>query len=253
MWDVTDLPSQRPDWNVTATLPSHLRGVVGVPTPTWDDGAMPDPTHHEPSLAEPILHRAARIEDAVQIVREQRARRRGLVPTVIPYNGYGARGVDPRAVPVLLTPRRGLPPTPRSTASAAGRASRACGGRRRGHHHTAAAPRTSCSPTAAACRHHRADRPRTRLAHHQALPPAACATSSGRVHRPPGHPVRTLLSDIDDTVMVTSLPRPMLARVELVRAHRARAAPRPGHVRAVRAHPRAQHPGRATVYLSTGA
>ncbi len=52
---------------------------------------MPDPTPHEPSLAEPILHRAARIEDAVQEFREHRARRRGLVPTVIPYTGYAHR------------------------------------------------------------------------------------------------------------------------------------------------------------------
>jgi hypothetical protein len=64
--------------------------------PTW-----------ETAIQEPILHRAARIEDAVQEFREQRARRRGQVPTVIPYTGYGAPGWVRVLCRVLLT-RRGL-------------------------------------------------------------------------------------------------------------------------------------------------
>jgi len=39
-----------------------------------------------------LMHRAARIEDAFHRWRERRGRRRGLVTTVIPYAGYGAPG-----------------------------------------------------------------------------------------------------------------------------------------------------------------
>lgn len=45
-----------------------------------------------PAAAEPILHRAARIEDAFHAFREKRARKRGSTPTVIPYAGYGGDG-----------------------------------------------------------------------------------------------------------------------------------------------------------------
>jgi phosphatidate phosphatase APP1 len=40
----------------------------------------------------PLIHRAARIEDAIHKWREKRGRKRGLVNTVIPYTGYGAPG-----------------------------------------------------------------------------------------------------------------------------------------------------------------
>jgi phosphatidate phosphatase APP1 len=38
----------------------------------------------------PILHRAARIEDAFHRWRERRGRKRGLVTTIVPYAGYGS-------------------------------------------------------------------------------------------------------------------------------------------------------------------
>src|ERR1019366_3387008 len=37
----------------------------------------------------PALHRAARLEDAFHAFRAKRARKRGLLPTVIPFSGYG--------------------------------------------------------------------------------------------------------------------------------------------------------------------
>lgn len=47
----------------------------------------------DPPEGEPILlHWAARIEDRVNAWRERRGRRRGLVTTVIPYAGYGSPG-----------------------------------------------------------------------------------------------------------------------------------------------------------------
>src|SRR3954470_18971048 len=39
---------------------------------------------------EPPLHRAARIEDAFHRWRERRGRKRGLVPTIVPYTAYGS-------------------------------------------------------------------------------------------------------------------------------------------------------------------
>jgi phosphatidate phosphatase APP1 len=50
-----------------------------------------------------VLGRAARMEDAVQEFREQWARRRGLRPTVIPYTGYGSPGWIRVLGRVLLT------------------------------------------------------------------------------------------------------------------------------------------------------
>ncbi|BDZ46602.1 hypothetical protein GCM10025866_25110 [Naasia aerilata] len=50
-----------------------------------------------------VLGRAARIEDGIQEFREQWARRRGLQPTVIPYTGYGAPGWVRVLGRVLLT------------------------------------------------------------------------------------------------------------------------------------------------------
>lgn len=46
-------------------------------------------------MAEPaaqLIHRAARIEDAFHRWRERRGRKRGLITTVVPYTGYGATG-----------------------------------------------------------------------------------------------------------------------------------------------------------------
>ena len=53
--------------------------------------------------AEPIAHLAARAEDAMHNFREKRARKRGHTPTVIPYTGYGAPGWVRVLCRVLLT------------------------------------------------------------------------------------------------------------------------------------------------------
>lgn len=57
-----------------------------------------------PSAAtEQILHRAARIEDGFHRWRERRGRRRGLKTTIIPYAGYGAPGWTRVLCRVVLT------------------------------------------------------------------------------------------------------------------------------------------------------
>lgn len=68
--------------------------------------ARPERTPSVADVAAPILHRAARIEDAVHRFRERRGRRRGLEPTVVPYAGYGSPGWVRVLCRVLLT-RRG--------------------------------------------------------------------------------------------------------------------------------------------------
>ena len=45
-----------------------------------------------PGAAAPILHFAARMEDSLHAWREKRGRKRGLKTTVIPYSGYGSPG-----------------------------------------------------------------------------------------------------------------------------------------------------------------
>lgn len=52
---------------------------------------------------EQILHRAARIEDAFHRWRERRGRKRGLKTTIIPYAGYGAPGWTRVLCRVVLT------------------------------------------------------------------------------------------------------------------------------------------------------
>ncbi|MEO7016702.1 MAG: ACP synthase, partial [Leifsonia sp.] len=47
------------------------------------------PDTRGPSV-EPIMHRAARIEDAFHLFRARRARKRGFLATVVPYAGYGS-------------------------------------------------------------------------------------------------------------------------------------------------------------------
>ncbi|MCU1414326.1 MAG: synthase [Microbacteriaceae bacterium] len=53
--------------------------------------------------AEPILHLAARMEDSIHEFREKRARKRGYKATVIPYTSYGAKGWVRVLCRVLLT------------------------------------------------------------------------------------------------------------------------------------------------------
>ena len=55
------------------------------------------------AVAEPIMHFAARLDDGLHEFRERRARRRGLTSTVIPYTGYGAPGWIRVLCRVLLT------------------------------------------------------------------------------------------------------------------------------------------------------
>mgnify|MGYP003435493549 CR=1 FL=1 len=203
------------------------------------------------SLGQQTLHRAARIEDRFHAWRERRGRRRGLVPTVIPYTGYGAPGWARILGRVVLA---------RPNASAVQRAAKVRGWRS-----------FVSIPTA-----------RERVV----------ATIGGRTFEvvadrggvvdarveitlsPGWHTVTLdvdgsdpveafvfvidpaerlgLLSDIDDTVMVTALPRPFLAAWNTFVLDEHARRPVPG-MAVLYDRIRRRYPGAPVTYLSTGA
>ncbi len=71
-----DQPTTRPAGRLT---PSSLE-IAGYPVPSAAEVRVK------------AKHIAARIEDEIQLTRQGWRRRRGHIPTVIPYTGYGAKG-----------------------------------------------------------------------------------------------------------------------------------------------------------------
>jgi len=197
------------------------------------------------------LHLAARIEDAVHRFRERRGRRRGLVPTIIPFPGYGGDGwLRVLGRVVLVKPGRRAPDRYTSI---------------RGWRSFTSVPvRGAEIRVRAGDAEHviRADRGGVVDARVEArLAPgwgAALLTLEGAdAIEAPVFVVDAavgfgLVSDIDDTVVVTALPRPLLAawNTFVVNEHARR--PVPGmpvlYDRLMTA-----HPGAPVVYLSTGA
>jgi phosphatidate phosphatase APP1 len=207
-----------------------------------------------PAAVEQAVGRAMRIDDAVREFREQRARRRGLVPTVIPYTGYGAPGWVRVLGRVLLVGKPGGTAKPESV---------------RGWRSflSVAVDRQPVKVTIGDVVHHViADRGgvidvrlEARLEpgwHRIRLEPEGERENALPVEAPvfvldPAAPFG-IVSDIDDTVMITALPRPLLAAWNtFVLDEHARAAT-PGmavvYDRLHRAHPEAP-----VLYLSTGA
>jgi hypothetical protein len=203
------------------------------------------------SGAEPIIHLAARAEDAMHVFREKRARKRGHTPTVIPYTGYGAPGWVRVLCRVLLTK-----PAP----DGAGRYKKI-----RGWRSFTSVPVNDIAVTIevnGTTQRVVADR-------------GGVVDTLIEVDLPPGWhtiTIRTdeaesveapifivdptvdvgLISDIDDTVMVTALPRPFLAAWNTFVLDEHARRPVPGmavlYERLTRA-----HPGTPVFYLSTGA
>lgn len=67
-----------------------------------------------PATASPAKHIAARFEDSLRTWREGRGRRRGLVPTIVPYVGYGGDGWI-RVLGRVVLSKPGLPREDRLT------------------------------------------------------------------------------------------------------------------------------------------
>lgn len=199
----------------------------------------------------PLLHRAARIEDAIQEFRERRARKRGLLPTVIPYVGYGAPTWLRVLGRVLLTREaRSSKPSVRGWRS-----------------FTSVPVNHVTVVVSVAGVEHRvtSDRGGVIDARVQSeLNPgwhtvtlrvedsAETAAVESKVFVIDPAAGFGMVSDIDDTVMVTALPRPFLAAWNTFVLNEHARTPTPGmavlYDRLTKA-----HPGAPVLYLSTGA
>ncbi|TXN32830.1 App1 family protein [Lacisediminihabitans profunda] len=203
------------------------------------------------SSAEPIIHLAARAEDAMHEFREKWARKRGHTPTVIPYTGYGAPGWVRVLCRVLLTK-----PTPD-------------GGIRykkiRGWRSFTSVPVNDVAVTidiGGTSQRVVADRGGVvDTVIHVDLAPGwhtiTIHTDDAELVEAPVFVVDPsvdvgIISDVDDTVMVTALPRPLLAAWNTFVLDEHARRPVPGmavlYERLTRA-----HPGTPVFYLSTGA
>ena len=201
-----------------------------------------------------LPHRAARIEDAFHSFREERARRRGLTPTVIPYRGYGGKGWIRVLGRVLLVravrPKAAGKPRNRSV---------------RGWRSFTSVPVNDVAVTITAGGrdyHVTADRGGVVDTHVEVNLPFGWNTIQLRTDdsltvEAPVYVVDPevkfgILSDVDDTVMVTALPRPLLAAWNTFVLDEHARRPVPGmavlYERLVRA-----HVGAPVIYLSTGA
>ncbi|GAB3577661.1 DUF2183 domain-containing protein [Leifsonia lichenia] len=220
---------------------------------------MPATPDKRGASVEPIMHRAARIEDAFHEFRARRARKRGYLATVLPYTGYGA----PTWVRVLGRVVLAKEPKPGSRAE-------------RKHRKREESIRGWRSFTSVPV----ADTPVTIELEgdtHTVMPDRGGVIDTViPVQLTPGwHTVRMsthestrvfespvfvvdpkatfgIISDVDDTVMVTALPRPLLAAWNtFVLDEHARVAT-PG-MAVLLERLAATHPGTPVIYLSTGA
>jgi len=205
-----------------------------------------------------VRHRAARLEDWIHDVRERWARRRGHVPTVVPYTGYGSTEWVRVLCRVLL-----------SKPIAADEPSKRRRRRRdqgiRGWRSFTSVP-VGDVPVVIEVGGERievlADRggvvdTRVPVALEPGWHRATLSTEGSEVVEAPiwivGPDVDFgLISDVDDTVMVTALPRPLVAAWNTFVLDEHARIPTPGmavlYERLVRA-----HPGSPVIYLSTGA
>ncbi|MEF2976551.1 App1 family protein [Subtercola sp. YIM 133946] len=218
----------------------------------------PEQTFSPPKVTpELILHRAARIEDAFHEFRENRARKRGYHTTVIPYTGYGSTTWIRVLSRVLLTrdkkQRRRLPIIGRRDETV------------RGWRSFTSVPVNEVEVTVTvdgSVHLVKADR-------------GGVVDVEVPVSLQPGWHTITLqaedsqavdapifvidpnakfgvVSDIDDTVMVTALPRPLLAAWNTFVLDEHARMPTPG-MAVLLDRLASGHPGSPTIYLSTGA
>jgi phosphatidate phosphatase APP1 len=205
---------------------------------------------HVPEVLASSLHRAARVEDAVHDFIEPRLRQRGWRDTIVPYTGYGTPSWVRVMARLLLRRPEQQPEGVRAV---------------RGWRSFATLPVTGeIVVIDVGDRQHevRTDRGgNIDVVVEAGLEPG---WRSVRLHRvgaePVEAPVRILapdvrfavVSDIDDTIMVTALPRPMLAAWNTFVLDEYARSPVPGmavlYERLVTAHPDAP-----VFYLSTGA
>jgi phosphatidate phosphatase APP1 len=220
---------------------------------------MPEPLDERGANAEPIMHRAARLEDRFHDFRAKRARKRGCVTTVVPYTGYGA----PTWVRVLGRVLLAKEPKPGSRAERKyRRREESIRGWRtfisvpiadvpveveiEGVLHSVQPDRggviDTVIPVDLAPGWHTI---RMRAADSSTIAEAPV------VIIPPDQEFG-VISDIDDTVMVTALPRPLLAAWNTFVLDEHARVPTPG-MSVLLARLEAANPGAPIIYLSTGA
>jgi phosphatidate phosphatase APP1 len=202
---------------------------------------------------EPMMHRAARIEDALHAFREKRARARGLTPTVVPFPGYGGDGwIRVLSRVLLVRPRKHDEERSRYRSV-------------RGWRSFTSVPVNEVAVTiTAGGRDFRMTSDRGGVVDIRldvTLPfgwnTITLRTDDSVTVEAPVYVVDPsvrfgVLSDIDDTVMVTALPRPLLAAWNTFVLDEHARRPVPGmavlYDRLLRA-----HEGAPVIYLSTGA
>ncbi len=205
------------------------------------------------TASERRMHRAARIDDAVNRFRAAHARRRGYRPIVIPYVGYGSpTWVRVLARVVLAAPPPAMPPRREP--------------RVRGWRSFMAVPANGVPVVAviAGVEHVlHPDRggvidevvdatlpPGTHTI--ELRPTESMGFTTAQVTVIGDEETFGIVSDVDDTVMVTALPRPLLAAWNtFVLSEHAR-VPTPG-MSVMYERVLVQHPGAPVLYLSTGA
>ncbi len=207
-----------------------------------------------------MMHRAARIEDWLHDKREKFARRRGHKPIVIPYTGYGT----PERVRVLCRVLLAKP----ATAAAVARKRRRNDGRDasiRGWRSFLSVPVNDVTVTIDIGGHaHRVQADRGGVVdtvmdvalepgwHTALLHTEASAPVEAPVFVVAPDVRRGIISDVDDTVMVTTLPRPLLAAWNTFVLDEHARVPTPGMAVLLDRLADAT-PGAPVIYLSTGA
>ena len=200
---------------------------------------------------ESLPHFAARMEDRIHSFREKRARKRGLTPTVIPYTGYGTTSWVRVLCRVLLTK-----PGPSSDVRYK---------KIRGWRSFTSVPVNDVAVTVEVgdvSKRVTADRggvvdvvlPATTSPGWHTI---TIRTDESEVIEAPVFIVDPavrfgVISDIDDTVMVTALPRPLLAAWNTFVLDEHARRPVPGMAVLLERLAR-EHPGAPVIYLSTGA
>ena len=198
-------------------------------------------------------HLAARLEDAVQGLRERWGRRRGLVPTIVPFTGYGGTGWVRVLGRVVL--RKPPAPGERTDEFTGIRGWRSFTSVHVSHVEVQVSSGRSR-------RSIRADRGGVLDAHIEVrLTPGwhriRLSIEGGETVEAPVFIVDDdvdfgLVSDIDDTVMVTALPRPFLAAWNTFVLDEHARTPVAG-MAVLYERLTVAHPGVPIIYLSTGA
>lgn len=199
---------------------------------------------------EQILHRAARIEDAFHRWRERGGRRRGLKTTILPYAGYGSAGWMRVLCRVVLT---------------RGEAARQRAEKVRGWRSFFSIPITDVEVVITVGEvEHRVFPERGGIVdtkvpvdlvpgwHEITLRTDHTEPVTARIFIADAQQTHGLLSDVDDTVMVTALPRPFVAAWNTFVVDVHARTPVPGmavlYERVTR-----EYPDSPIIYLSTGA